>query len=81
MPRKKEKEFNFEKALDQLTELVEIMEQGSLPLEESLKKFEIGVNLIRNCQLALTEAEQKVKLLTSRQGKDVLVPFETDSDT
>lgn len=81
MPQKKEKEFNFEKALDQLTELVEIMEQGSLPLKESLKKFEIGVNLIRNCQLALTEAEQKVKLLISRQGKDVLVPFETDSNT
>lgn len=57
------------------------MEQGSLPLKESLKKFEIGVNLIRNCQLALTEAEQKVKLLISRQGKDVLVPFETNSDT
>lgn len=58
------------------------MEQGSLPLKESLKKFEIGVNLIRNCQLASTEeAEQKVKLLISRQGKDVLVSFETDSDT
>ncbi|MBT8506521.1 exodeoxyribonuclease VII small subunit [Coxiella-like endosymbiont of Rhipicephalus sanguineus] len=71
MPQKKEKEFNFEKALDQLTELVEIMEQGSLPLEESLKKFEIGVNLIRNCQLVLTEAEQKSQTpnFSARKGR------------
>ena len=61
---KKSSAFDFEKALDQLNQLCEKMERGDLPLEESLKSFEQGVALIRQCQTALTEAEQKVKILT-----------------
>ncbi len=64
--------FDFEKNLTELEQLVEMMEHGELPLEESLKKFEQGIQLIRGCQTALTEAEQKVEILT----KEGLQPFE-----
>ena len=75
MPAKK-KDFDFEKALVELEQLVEKMEQGNLSLEASLKLFERGVALTRSCQKALTEAEQKVQILTREGGKTELADFE-----
>lgn len=57
--------MDFEKKLNRLEEIVEKMEGGELSLEESLKIFEEGVKLTRECQVQLSEAEQKVKLLLS----------------
>jgi exodeoxyribonuclease VII small subunit len=83
-PRKKADDnvaaIDFEKSLDQLTKLVERMERGNLPLEESLKYFEQGVGLIRECQTALTHAEQKVQILTQQQGMDILKSYQSDND-
>jgi len=73
----KKKEFDFEKALRELEELVEKMEQGNLSLEVSLKLFEHGIALTRACQKALTQAEQKVQILTQDGGKQELADFET----
>ena len=42
--------------------IVERLEHGDLPLEESLRQFERGVELTRSCQAALKQAEQKVKV-------------------
>ena len=78
MPTKKSTPIDFEKSLEQLNKLVEKMEQGNLPLETSLKHFEEGVGLIRQCQEALNKAEQKVKILTEKQGKNVLTSFDAD---
>ena len=75
MPAKK-KEFDFEKALTELEQLVEKMEAGNLSLETSLKLFERGITLTRACQKALTEAEQKVQVLISNSGKQELADFE-----
>lgn len=88
MPRKKAEEIpivtdspvDFEKSLQQLTELVERMEKGNLPLEESLNAFEQGVGLVRDCQKALAAAEQKVKILTQQSGQTILSPFSVDSE-
>jgi exodeoxyribonuclease VII small subunit len=55
--------MDFEKRLNRLEEIVEKMETGELALEDSLKLFEEGVKLSRDCNSQLTEAEQKVKLL------------------
>lgn len=55
--------MDFEKRLNRLEEIVGKMETGELALEESLKLFEEGVKLSRECNTQLTEAEQKVKLL------------------
>lgn len=62
------KTIDFEEALDQLEELVEEMETGDLTLEESLKAFEQGIKLTRDCQSALTQAEQKVQMLIEENG-------------
>ena len=58
------KPINFEASLDELTKIVGNMEKGELSLEESLKQFERGVTLTRQCQTALKKAEQKVQILT-----------------
>ena len=59
---------HFEKALADLEALVERLENGDLSLEESLKAFEAGVRLTQECQQALTQARQRVQLLTAQDG-------------
>ena len=55
----------FETSLKKLETIVKTMQNGELPLDQSMKQFEEGINLIRSCQHSLKEAEQKVKILTS----------------
>lgn len=69
--------FDFEKALKELEQLVEKMEEGDLSLEESLKHFERGIALTRACQQALQSAEQKVQILLSEGDKQNLAAFDT----
>jgi len=70
---------SFESALSELEELVERMESGELSLEESLKSFEQGIALTRSCQQALSEAEQKVEILTSNDPEAAAEPFDSES--
>ena len=70
--------FELEKAMAELEQLVERMEQGELSLEQSLQDFQRGIELYRNCQSALKEAEQKVQILSASGGQEELVPFESD---
>jgi exodeoxyribonuclease VII small subunit len=80
VPRKS-KEFDFEKSLGELEKLVELMEEGDLSLEDSLKHFERGIALTRACHQALSEAEQKVKILMKDpDGKETIVDFETEDN-
>jgi exodeoxyribonuclease VII small subunit len=53
----------FEAALKQLEEIVQRLERGELPLEESLKLYEDGIRLSRLCHAKLEEAEGKIELL------------------
>jgi exodeoxyribonuclease VII small subunit len=69
MSAKKQANFNFEGALEQLEELVASMEDGELSLEESLKAFEKGIKLTRECQTALKNAEQKVQILLDESSE------------
>lgn len=64
MNENKTTELDFESAMIELEELVSKIETGNLSLEESLKEFEKGIKLSRSCQKALTDAEQRVKILT-----------------
>ncbi len=63
------KTINFEKALAELEQLVEEMEQGELSMEDMLKRFEKGIALTTDCQKSLQEAELKVKELVEKNGK------------
>ena len=77
---KSKKSVDFEEALDQLEELVEDMENGDLTLEESLKAFEQGIKLTRECQTALSQAEQKVQMLVEENGKLKTIDLDDDFD-
>lgn len=81
MPKSKSTTFNFETTLTELNQIVEQMEHGDLTLEDSLKKFERGVGLARNCQAALKEAEQKVQILTQQNGQATLIDFAGDVES
>ena len=71
---------DFEKSLAELEALVERLEGGELPLEESLKSFERGVALTRECQVALQAAQARVDILLKRDGQEVVEPLETEGD-
>jgi len=77
---KKPKSFNFEKSLEELGTLVETMENGEISLEDSLKHFERGISLTRNCQQALEEADQKVRILMEKDGQTSLAEFDQDTE-
>jgi exodeoxyribonuclease VII small subunit len=53
----------FEQSLDELEKIVKQLEDGDLPLEESLKLFENGVKLSRECRERLTNAERRIEVL------------------
>ena len=57
--------MDFEKKKKKLEDIVGKMESSDLPLDESLKLFEEGVRLSKECNTQLAEAEQKVKQLLS----------------
>ncbi|MFT4652215.1 MAG: exodeoxyribonuclease VII small subunit [Porticoccaceae bacterium] len=65
------KAVDFEQQLKSLEALVASLESGELSLEDSLKSFEQGIKVARECQQALKNAEQKVELLT-RQGDELV---------
>ncbi len=76
---KKTNVINFEKTFTELEELVKKMEGGDLSLEESLKYFERGILLTKNCQQALNKAEQKVRILLEKNSKNNLESFGSDN--
>jgi exodeoxyribonuclease VII small subunit len=78
MPTKK-KPVSFEQSLADLETLVTKMETGDLSLDESLAAFESGVKLTRDCQTMLDEAQQKVQILTEKDGELISAPFDSGS--
>ncbi len=74
-------EKKFEKAMSELEEIVHALESGDLPLDEALKAFEKGMNLVKFCSGKLEEAERKVTMLVREEsGKVDQVPFEIQKE-
>ena len=73
------KKLDYEASITELESLVERLEQGDISLEESLKLYESGVLLTRDCQEALSQAEQKVQLLLQQSDQANIVDFEGNS--
>ena len=67
---------DLDKSLAELEDIVATLEEGDLPLEKALQQFEKGIKLSRECQSALTAAEQKVQILMQEDLQD----FETTGD-
>jgi exodeoxyribonuclease VII small subunit len=72
-----EREMKFEEALSRLEAVVNRLESGELPLEESLRLFEEGVHLTQVCTRRLEEAERRITiLLKNDRGEAVEAPFD-----
>ena len=68
--------FDFNKGLAELEVIINKMESGNLGLEDSLKYFEKGVKLHRQCHSALMDAEQRVNILSEEDNYSKEKPFE-----
>lgn len=79
MPKKNESPVSFEKTLAELEQIVSRLESGNLPLEEALSEFERGVQLARQGQVKLQQAEQRVQILLTESEDAPLVPFTSDT--
>ena len=73
---KKTDEPTFEQALQQLEQIVQKLEKGELPLEESLRHYEDGIRLSRLCHAKLEEAEGKIELLLKDARGDLALDAE-----
>ena len=72
----------FEDALNKLEKIVSKLEEGDIPLEESLKLFEEGIRLSRFCNQKLDEAEKKVEiLLKDKDGMLKPRPFDPSTNS
>ena len=76
---KQENNKDFETSLKKLEKIVSDLENGDLPLEESIKTFEEGVKLTKHCQNLLSKAELKIqKLVESKDGSVDLEAFDDE---
>jgi len=80
MPKKNDAPASFETALTELEQIVNRLESGSLPLEEALNEFERGVQLARQGQTKLQQAEQRVQILLAANEDAPLTPFTPDAE-
>ena len=73
------KSNTFEESIARLEQIVRGLEQGNVPLEDSLKLFQEGTELVRSCGQLLDEAELQIKkVMTAADGSPVLEDFEHD---
>jgi len=63
--------MSFEQALERIEEIVSEIEDGSVPLEESIDKYAEGIKLIEQCRTILAGAEKKIQLLTKGQDQEL----------
>jgi exodeoxyribonuclease VII small subunit len=77
-PTKKDKD-SFETSLRRLEKIVEELEEGNVPLEQSLKMYEEGITLSKVCVEKLMRAEQRVKML-ARDAEGTLRLFDAESE-
>jgi len=69
---------SFETALAELERLVTKLESGEVPLDESLSDFRRGVELTRQCQTLLDQAQQTVEQLLDPENEASAAPFDPD---
>lgn len=73
------KKMSFEESMSRLEQIVRAMEQGDVPLEESLKLFQEGTALVKNCQKLLDDAQLQVKkIMTAPDGSPVEEDFQDE---
>ena len=75
------KDITFEKAMEKLEKIVEDLESGAFSLDDSLKKYEEGVNFSKACREKLEKAKQKIEILMKNtSGEFVKKDFKKTSN-
>lgn len=67
----KDSDLKLEEALENLEQIVGQLEDGKLPLEESLALYEQGIRLVRLCTSRLQSAEQRIEILAGELPRDI----------
>ena len=73
---KEEKQKTFEESVAQLEQIVAAIESGQIGLEESLAKYEQGMDLVKRCRSILDRAEKRIEQLTHTNGELSAQPLE-----
>lgn len=79
MSKKSEQKPGFEITLAELEKLVGTLEEGEQSLDESLSGFKRGIELTRQCQSMLDNAQQTVDQLIDPEDEDSIAPFKPDA--
>mgnify|MGYP003592782385 FL=1 len=61
-------EINFEEAMKKLEQITAELEKGDLSLDESVKKFEEGIKLSKECNKILEDSEKRINILINNDG-------------
>ena len=79
---KKNKATSFEQSLQELEAIVEKLESGKLGLADSLEQYEAGAKYLKACYQLLSEAEQRIALVSGldSSGKPRTAPFDASDD-
>lgn len=74
-----EKNMTFEQSMQRLEQIVRAMERGDVALDESLKLFQEGTELVRSCGKLLDEAKLQIqKVMTAADGSPVMEDFQDE---
>ena len=68
--------LNFEEAMKKLETLAQELEKDDLSLDESVKKFEEGMEISKKCKEILDDAEKRITILTENGENDFVQPEE-----
>ncbi len=72
--------MNFEEAIKELTNIVAKIENGQIPLQESIDQYEKGMLLIKHCRLILLQAEKRIEKISQPEDKKEHEPDEQNQD-
>ena len=63
--------LNFEQAITELTSIVDKIEQGEVPLQDSLNQYEAGMTLIKHCRTLLHDAEARIEVISKQDDGEI----------
>jgi len=67
-------ELSFEDSIKELTDIVTKIEQGQIPLQDSLQQYEKGMALIKHCRTILNKAEKRIEKITREEASEDEIP-------
>lgn len=80
MAKKDDKPMSFEEAMGQLEKIVEQIASGKIGLEETMDRYEHGMELVKKCRSILERAEQRMEVLSESNGGLQATALEQTSD-